>query len=73
MTRTRGEIINRRARAGAEVVRARAALEALPRLNVLARTRAHQQLNDALAYYGQCLWDEEAVRPRVLKPSECLK
>lgn len=44
---TRGDLINRRARAGMDLVR-------------LREMRApKEKIDEALAYYGQCLWEEE--------------
>jgi hypothetical protein len=56
---TRSELINRRATAGSEMVKAREALARTPLSKVEDRKKAQRQLNDALAFYGQCLWDEE--------------
>jgi hypothetical protein len=56
---TRGELINRRARAGAEMVRAREALTKIPLTKTKERKAAKKIVDDALAFYGQCLWEEE--------------
>lgn len=44
---TRGDLINERARAGMAVVKLR------------ERRAPKKEIDDALAYYGQCLWEEE--------------
>jgi hypothetical protein len=56
---TRGELINRRATAGSDMVRAREALARIPVSKVEDRKKAQKTYSDALAFYGQCLWDEE--------------
>jgi hypothetical protein len=56
---TRGELINRRATAGSNLVHAREALARIPQSKAKERKKAQKTVDDALAFYGQCLWDEE--------------
>jgi hypothetical protein len=56
---TRGDLINERARAGAVVYEAREKLARISVKNTIDRAIAKTQLDDALAYYAQCLWEEK--------------
>jgi hypothetical protein len=56
---TRGQLINRRATAGSDLVRAREALARIPQSKIKERAAQKKIVDDALAFYGQCLWEEE--------------
>jgi hypothetical protein len=55
---TRGELINQRARAGAALVLARELRDRIPASKTKEREKAQKLVDAALAYYGQCRWDE---------------